>query len=121
MVYIKMPSLNESILSVGELRTQQEEAKALLLYFSHDSCNVCRVLKPRITELIGDKFPMMEMAYVDIKKIPEATGYYSVFTVPTLLVIFEGRETLRLSRHFSMRQLEDSIARPYALMFGSQG
>ncbi len=37
--------------SLEELRT---EKPGLLLYFSNDMCSVCKVLKPKVTDLLAD-------------------------------------------------------------------
>lgn len=41
----------------------------------------------------------------------EVAGQYTVFAVPTLLLMVEGREVARFSRHFSMQELEAPIRR----------
>ena len=91
--------------------------KGLLLYFSGDSCSVCKVLKPKVAGLLQEKFPLMRSLYVDIEKSPVIAGQFRVFTMPTILIFFEGKEQVRYSRNISMHQLEASIARPYQLLF----
>jgi hypothetical protein len=44
-------------------------------------------------------------------------GQYRVFTIPTLLIYFEGKEQLRYSRNISIHQLEESLSRPYLMVF----
>ena len=94
------------------------EEKALLLYFSHEHCSVCKVLKPKVSELISERFPRMKARYVDTERTPLLAGQFSVFAVPTLLLFFDGREQTRYSRNFSLDQLEGAIERPYTLLFG---
>ncbi len=90
----------------------------LLLYFSNDMCSVCRVLKPKVEELLFAAFPEMEARYIDIDKSPLLSGQYRVFTIPTILIYFDGREQARLSRNISIHQLTEIIERPYTLLFG---
>ncbi len=90
---------------------------ALLVYFSHDDCNVCKVLKPKVKELLEDEFPGMKFVYLNTMKQPDDAAYKQVFAVPTLLVFFEGKEYFRFSRNFSMRELENAIQRPYNFLF----
>ncbi len=40
-----------------------------------------------------------------------------VFTIPTILIYFEGREHARLNRNIGMHQLEEAIARPCQMVF----
>jgi len=59
----------------------------------------------------------MSSQYVDIEKSPVISGQFSVFTIPTILIYFDGKEQARFSRNISMHQLEESISRPYQLVF----
>lgn len=107
----------EGIYSMEALQARIKGDKGLLLYFSSDSCSVCKVLKPKVAELLHMKFPLMQSLYVDTEKSPVIAGQFRVFTIPTILVFFEGKEQLRYSRNISMHQLEAAIERPYQLVF----
>ena len=107
----------ETIDTPERLRKLTEDAGGALLYFSNDACNVCKVLKPKVIELLQDTFPRMEMGYVDTEKSPELSGQHRVFTIPTLLIFFQGKEQHRFSRNISLHQLEAAIERPYGLIF----
>ena len=43
----------EGIYNIQELQDMISWEKGLLLYFSSDSCSVCKVLKPKVAELLG--------------------------------------------------------------------
>jgi thioredoxin-like negative regulator of GroEL len=88
-----------------------------LKYFSHQRCNVCTVLKPKVQQLLSDKFPQMQLEYIDIEKLPELAASHQVFTVPTILIFFEGKEYYRFSRNVSLIQLIEAIERPYQMLF----
>jgi thioredoxin 1 len=107
----------EGIYNITELQEKIATQKGVLLYFSSDSCSVCKVLRPKVTELLRDQFPLMVSHYVDIEKSPVISGQFRIFTIPTILVFFEGKEQLRSSRNISMHQLEESVARPYNMVF----
>lgn len=107
----------EQIHELENLQTLIKEEDALLLYFSNDMCSVCRVLKPKVSDLIRDEFPKVAMRYVDIDKSPMLAGQHRVFTIPTILVFIQGREQARLSRNIALHQVEDVLARPYSIIF----
>ena len=107
----------EGIYNIQELLDMIAMEKGLLLYFSSDSCSVCKVLKPKVKDLLQDQFPEMISRYVDIEKSPVISGQFRIFTIPTILIFFEGKEQVRYSRNISMHQLEDSISRPYNMIF----
>jgi thioredoxin-like negative regulator of GroEL len=107
----------EGIYNIQELQNKIDSEKGVLLYFSSDSCSVCKVLKPKLAELLQEKFPLMQSLYVDTEKSPVISGQFRVFTIPTILIFFEGKEQVRYSRNISMHQLETSLERPYELVF----
>ena len=107
----------EGIYSLQELNERIKAEKGILVYFSSDSCSVCKVLKPRVSELLRENYPSMQTYYVDIEKSPVISGQFRIFTIPTILIFFEGKEQVRFSRNISMHQLEDAIDRPYGLVF----
>ena len=107
----------EPAYSLDNLQEKIAAEKGVLLYFSNDSCSVCKVLRPKVAELIQDQFPLMASLYVDTEKSPVISGQLGVFTIPTILIFFEGREQVRFSRNFSVHQLEDTLSRPYSLLF----
>ena len=86
-----------------------------LLYLSRPDCGVCTAIKPKVAELL-EKYPRIAAGYIDLDKLPEAAGEFSVFTIPAVLVYAEGKETVREARYISMDELEEKIARPYGFL-----
>jgi thioredoxin-like negative regulator of GroEL len=91
--------------------------QALLFYFSTDECQVCKVIKPKIEKLLSANFPKIKLFYINLNTSPELSAQNRIFAVPTIQLVFGGREYFRKSRSFSLAELEDEIARPYRLMF----
>lgn len=89
---------------------------AVMLYFSAPTCNVCHALKPKLTEAILNDFPTFVIESIDISETPEIASHFTVFTIPTVLIFFQGREFLRKSRHMSVGEVVEDIRRPYSLM-----
>jgi thioredoxin-like negative regulator of GroEL len=106
-----------TITSMSHFRQIETQYPAVLFYFSHEQCSVCKVLKPKIKELLENRFPQMPMFYCDTIEQPEVAAQNRIFAVPTLLVFFEGKETLRFSRNIGVGELEQAISRPYSMMF----
>lgn len=107
----------EAINSTQEFEQLLAEQDAVLAYFSTDECSVCKVLKPKVFEMISESFPKMKMVYVESEKLPELAAQNRVFTAPTVIVFFAGRETIRKSRAFGVDELKMAIQRPYSLLF----
>ena len=108
------------IYDVRDLEKALSEQDANIIYFSNDSCNVCKVLKPKVIEMAEDRFPRLNRIYIDTEKSPLIAGQYRVFTIPTILIYFQDKEHTRFSRSINMYELEQSISRPYALIFGEE-
>ena len=105
------------IQSYEEFLKLQEREPALLGYFSTDACNVCKVLKPKVAELIQNEFPRIKLAYIKSDKLPETAAQNRVFAAPTILIFFDGREYIRKSRSIGIDELRREIDRPYSMIF----
>ncbi|MFY9154206.1 MAG: thioredoxin family protein [Prolixibacteraceae bacterium] len=107
----------KTIESIQEFDTILAEEDAVLAYFSTEVCNVCKVLKPKVIEMMHESFPKVKMIYVQSDKLPEVAAQNRVFAAPTVVIFFAGRETIRKSRAFGLDELQSEIERPYSMMF----
>lgn len=107
----------KEITSTQEFEQVLKEKVAVVAYFSHDNCNICKVLKPKLREALTEQFPKIEQVYINIENTPELAGQHSIFTVPVVLLFLEGQENLRKSRNFGIGEVMDYIKRPYAILF----
>ncbi|MBX3043865.1 MAG: thioredoxin family protein [Candidatus Kapabacteria bacterium] len=110
----------KEITSFDELNNEISNKLISLVYLSHQNCSVCKVLKPKISELLTEEYPNVKMLYADIEKIPEIKGQFSVFAVPTIIFFIEGRENFRRSRNIGIGELRDLIERPYQFLFSEE-
>jgi thioredoxin-like negative regulator of GroEL len=101
--------------SPAELQTLINRVENLLVYFFNDDCAPCLSLRPKIEELMVQRFPMMDMAYVDARRFPELISQFQAYSYPVLIFFFEGKEYLRYSKYVSMVELSESIGRIYDL------
>lgn len=107
----------ETIRSLEEFTAAIENNRAVLAYFSTESCSVCHVLKPKVQQMIARDFPQIIVIYIPLDQQPEIAAQNRIFTAPTVLVFFEGKETIRKSRTFGIDQLNAEIQRPYSIVF----
>ena len=105
------------IQSFDEFLKLKNEEPALLAYFSTEACNVCKVLKPKVADLLQQEFPKIKSVYIKSDKLPEVAAQNQVFTAPTILVYFDGREYIRKSRNIGIGELQHEIERPYSMIF----
>lgn len=104
--------------SLDEFNLLIRNETAVLAYFSTEVCNVCKVLKPRVEQLIKNSFPEICLVYVPSDSLPDVAAQNRIFAAPTLLVYFEGKEYIRKSRNVGIDELRKEISRPYGLIFG---
>jgi thioredoxin-like negative regulator of GroEL len=107
----------QEITLLDEINETIEKHDALLMYFSAPHCNVCKILKPKVAEMISEEFPEIKLVYVDIDKAPALSGQFRIFSIPTILVYFGGKEFFRKSRNIGISDLALGIERPYSLLF----
>jgi len=88
-----------------------------MVYFYSDKCAPCVSLRPKVRELVEQKFPKMNLVYVNSEKNPMMPAKYNAFSSPTLIIFFEGKEYRRESKYISIPQLSDVIERPYNMVF----
>ncbi len=89
----------------------------VLFYFSTISCTVGEALEPKVIDLLDDEFPKIPFYFVDMNASPEISAKNNVFVEPTILVFFDGKETLRKSRLISIPDLYGAIDRIYKIAF----
>ena len=64
--------------------------KKILIDFFATWCGPCRMVSPIVDE-IAEEHPEFVVAKVDVDKNPELAGEFSVMSIPTLVVIKDGK------------------------------
>jgi len=90
---------------------------SVLFYFSNLSCAVGEALEPKVIDLLKNDFPKIPFYFIDMNANPEISAKNSVFVAPSILVFFDGKETIRKSRNISLFELSEAIERIYKLVF----
>lgn len=93
------------------------ENPATLLYFYSDKCAPCISLRPKVVELVNDRFPKVKIAFIDSQAHPDIPAKFGAFSMPTLILFFEGKEYKRKSKYMSIPELAEAISRPYKMLF----
>jgi len=89
----------------------------VVVYYSTESCQVCKTLKPKIREIMDMQFPDASLVYIDTEKSPVLSGQHRVFSIPTIDIYVEGKSHARFSRNLALYEFEEAMRRPYeALM-----
>jgi hypothetical protein len=67
--------------------------------------------------MVSGNFPEIELRLINAEQFPATSAQYGVFSSPTLLVFFEGKEYIRESKNISINELHDKIERIYKMIF----
>jgi thioredoxin 1 len=111
--------MNQTIQNSAQLQELINSHKSALLYFYNDNCAPCLSLRPKIEALLNAEFPLMMLAYINAMVSPELSAEFGIFASPSLIVFFEGEETMRESKYVSLEALQQKIERYYTMIFGT--
>ncbi len=93
------------------------DISAQLYYITSSKCSSCWALKPKIEELLKEEFPKMVFTAVASEGEPEWCAKNRIFSAPTIMLFFEGREYQRFGKAVSIVELREAISRPYNMLF----
>lgn len=113
---LRGPKKVKDILNFDDFEEEVKSDGFHLFYLSRPTCGVCKALLPKVEEM-ATHFPKIDLAYVNLDKVPQAAGQYSIFTIPGILLFVDGREMIREARHISLDGLEVKIDRLYNLAY----
>ncbi|GAB4508127.1 MAG: hypothetical protein Tsb004_05540 [Allomuricauda sp.] len=82
-----------------------------LIFFTSNTCGVCKVLKPKLLETVQANFPKVGIRLVDVEEEEEFTGQSMVFTLPVVIIKVDGREMYRFARSFSVYEVLEKLKR----------
>lgn len=104
-------------MNINDIKKEIQSNDAVMIYFSGENCGVCKALKPKIQSSFEINFPKIKQIFISANNYPQIAAHFSIFTIPSILVYFDKKETKRESRHISVDQLIQSTKRPYELFF----
>jgi len=102
------------------LKDVEEEISShmgVMLYFYNDHCAPCISLRPKVIKMMDEKFPKLELVFINSEKSPEIPAHYGVFSNPTIILFMDGRQYFRNSKYISEHQLSEQTERLYKMAF----
>jgi len=106
----------KELTSIENVENLIRENGMVFFYFSTEDCGICSSLLPKLDKML-ESYPKVKSFHISIDKVPAASGKFSVFTVPTIIVYVDGREAIREARFISMDVLEEKLSKYYSLFF----
>ncbi|GAA0121480.1 MAG: thioredoxin family protein [Clostridium argentinense] len=105
--------------SLEEILYSIKNSKLSLILASTKDCGVCTSIEPRVKNLIR-KYPNINYKHIFIDSMIRASGEFTIFTVPTIIIFAEDKEIHRESRFIDFQKLNFEITRWYDYLFNFQ-
>lgn len=102
----------QELTTINEIEQLIDKNQFAFIYIIQPNCSVCHGLQPQIEHIL-QQYPNIQSCQVDISKVPEAAGKYTVFTAPALLLFVNGKEYIREARFVQTNLLKEKIAKIY--------
>ncbi|WP_291633875.1 thioredoxin family protein [Clostridium sp.] len=96
--------------SIYDIKDFIKDNKFVMLYFSSDGCNVCNDILPKIEELLR-KYSKVVSGHIEVQDLPFVASVFGIFTIPTIIILLEGKEIVRQARYINFLELEEKIQR----------
>jgi thiol-disulfide isomerase/thioredoxin len=106
-----------SLKSIDDIEVFIQTHSLSFLYISRPECTICHGLLPQVAGLLKH-FPKIRFAFIDADEIEEVAGHFSIFTVPVLLLFYQGKEYIREARIVHMDLLEEKLHKIYKNVVG---
>jgi len=98
-----------------ELLKQMKAEAAVFILFGGPHCAVCQSLRPRLSSILEQQFPHINAVYVNCEKSADICAQHSVFSLPVVKAYIEGMQVAEEAGSFSIKQLMQSLERPYSM------
>lgn len=97
------------------------EHPGVVVLFTDTSCRVADAVEPKLAALLRERFPALRYTVVSRTDAPELLAQWGVLAFPTVIAWFDGKETARFVRAFSLDAVAEALERPYSILFGDEG
>ncbi|MCP3029116.1 thioredoxin family protein [Halobacillus sp. A5] len=96
--------------SIEEEHELVDKEMLALVYISQPGCSVCHSLLPQVEELLSE-FSRITSIHVDAAQVKEIAGEFTVFTVPVVILLSEGKELDRMARFVPLGELHEKLVK----------
>jgi thioredoxin 2 len=73
-------------------------------------CGPCRTVAPELETIAREQAGRVVVAKVDTEALPDVAGRFGIRSIPTMVVIRDGREAKRISGAMPAREIVERLA-----------
>ncbi len=103
-------------MTLSAIKDDIRENTGVMLYFQAKMCNLCKVLKPKLFKAVEKEFPKIRCIVIDADKFADIAAYFSIFSMPSVIVFLDGKEFVRTGRNISIPVFIERLRRPYDIL-----
>ena len=96
------------------------EIGMFLFQFGMNNCAPCHSIKNKLKDY-SETNEELEIYYVPCEQFQQLAAKLSIFTVPTILLYVEGKQTLKVSGYFSLEEVFMKIERYQMMLEAIEG
>ena len=90
-------------------RETASESKPVLIDFWAEWCGPCRMLAPVISEIAEEYGDALKVGKVNVDKEPELAAAFNITSIPTLVVIKDGKAANQTVGYMTKEQVAEFI------------
>lgn len=94
--------------SLEEVKAVVEQNELAFVFLYGEHCSVCHGVLPQVKPIV-EAYETIAKVQADVENIPELSGAYTVFTVPVILLFYNGKEVLRMARFIESDKLSHQL------------
>lgn len=105
-------------MSLNEVKTAIEENPLVLMVVKTSSCGVCESVQAKVSIMLEPRADVTGV-YVYLEDAPSLASEYLVFSSPTVLLFYEGKEVYRTVRFVQFDELDHVLSQYEARLAGA--
>lgn len=99
----------ERMMSLNEVEQVIEENQLVLAVIKTSHCGVCESVLTKVSVMLESRLTVMGI-YIYMEDAPEIASKYLVFSAPTVLLFYAGKEVYRVDRFVRFNELEHVLS-----------
>lgn len=97
------------LLDRGDVSQAREGPGVVVLDFWQQTCAPCRTLEPRLDQFAGRRGSEFTGYHIDVDTDPDTPAEFGVQSIPTLIVLRDGKELTRLDGLIREQDLDQAL------------